>query len=224
MLRLQNLKKSYLEANGDTLQILDIPDFHVAPGEQLAMIGQSGCGKSTLLHVISGIRRPDSGQVIVDGLDVTRLPEAGCDRYRADKIGYVFQMFNLLPGFTAVENVMLGMTFSRGRSSRTRALSLLKRVGLQHRVDHKPAALSVGEQQRVAVARALANRPRLLLADEPTANVDRRNQQQVVDLIRETSREEEVTLMLVTHSMDVAEQFERIDKLEEINQVTVSAA
>ena len=187
------------------------------------MIGQSGCGKSTLLHVISGISRPDSGQVIVDGIDVTRLPEAGCDRYRADKIGYVFQTFNLLPGFTAVENVMLGMTFSRGRANRTRALSLLERVGLQHRVEHKPAALSVGEQQRVAVARALANRPRLLLADEPTANIDRRNQQQVVDLIRETSREEEVTLMLVTHSVEVAEQFERIDKLEEINQVTVSA-
>ncbi len=224
MLRLQNLKKSYLEANGDTLQILDIPEFHVAAGEQLAMIGQSGCGKSTLLHVISGISRPDSGQVIVDGLDVTRLPEAGCDRYRADKIGYVFQTFNLLPGFTAVENVMLGMTFSRGRASRTRALSLLQRVGLQHRVEHKPSALSVGEQQRVAVARALANRPRLLLADEPTANIDRRNQQQVVDLIRETSREEGVTLLLVTHSMEVAEQFERIDKLEEINQVTVSAA
>ena len=224
MLRLQNLKKSFLEASGDTLQILDIPDFHVAPGEQLAMIGQSGCGKSTLLHVISGISRPDSGQVIVDGIDVTRLPEAGCDRYRADKIGYVFQTFNLLPGFTAAENVMLGMTFSRGRADRTRALSLLKRVGLQHRVEHKPAALSVGEQQRVAVARALANRPRLLLADEPTANIDRRNQQQVVDLIRETSREEGVTLMVVTHSMEVAEQFERIDKLEEINQVTVSAA
>ena len=105
MLRLQNLKKSFLEASGDTLQILDIPDFHVARGEQLAMIGQSGCGKSTLLHVIAGISRPDSGQVIVDGLDVTRLPEAGRDRYRADKIGYVFQMFNQLPGFTAVENV-----------------------------------------------------------------------------------------------------------------------
>ncbi len=223
MLRLQNLKKSFLEASGNTLRILDIPEFHVAPGEQLAMIGQSGCGKSTLLHVISGISRPDSGQVIVDGIDVTRLPEAGCDRYRADKIGYVFQTFNLLPGFTAVENVMLGMTFSRGRANRTRALSLLERVGLQHRVEHKPAALSVGEQQRVAVARALANRPRLLLADEPTANIDRRNQQQVVDLIRETSREEEVTLMVVTHSMEVAEQFERIDKLEEINQVTVSA-
>ncbi len=223
MLRLQNLKKSFLEASGNTLRILDIPEFHVAPGEQLAMIGQSGCGKSTLLHVISGISRPDSGQVIVDGIDVTRLPEAGCDRYRADKIGYVFQTFNLLPGFTAVENVMLGMTFSRGRANRTRALSLLKRVGLQHRVEHKPAALSVGEQQRVAVARALANRPRLLLADEPTANIDRRNQQQVIDLIRETSREEEVTLMVVTHSMEVAEQFERIDKLEEINQVTVSA-
>ena len=220
MLRLLELKKSYLEANGERLVILDIPEFDMAEGHQIALVGQSGCGKSTLLHVIAGISRPDSGQVIIDGLDVTRLSEAGCDRFRADKIGYVFQTFNLLPAFTALENVILGMTFSRGRADRQRATALLDRVGLSHRTHHKPAALSVGERQRVAVARALANKPKLLLADEPTANVDRQHQQQVVDLIRETCREEKVTLLLVTHSTEVAEQFERV-QLEEINGVAV---
>lgn len=221
MLRLEDLKKSYTEANGDRLPILDIPEFEVAEAQQLALVGQSGCGKSTLLHVIAGISRPDSGKVMIDGLDLTRLPEAGCDRFRADKIGYVFQTFNLLPAFTGVENVMLGMTFSRGRSDRKRAAALLERVGLAHRHHHKPAALSVGERQRVAVARALANKPRLLLADEPTANVDRRNQQQVIDLIRDTCREEGVTLLMVTHSTEVAEQFEQV-KLEDINRLATA--
>jgi putative ABC transport system ATP-binding protein len=221
---LKDLKKSYLEANGALLPILDIAHFEVQRGEQMALIGRSGCGKSTLLHVISGISRPDSGQVVLDGLDITRMAEAGSDRYRAEKIGYVFQTFNLLPGFSALENVLLGMTFSRGRADRKRAVELLERVGLASRMSHKPTAMSVGERQRVAVARALANRPRLLLADEPTANVDPANQQAVVDLIRESCRAEEVSLVIVTHSMEIAEQFDRIDRLEEINRVLVSKA
>jgi ABC-type lipoprotein export system ATPase subunit len=119
--------------------------------------------------------------------------------------------------------VLLGMTFARGRKDRARAEDLLDRVGLKHRASHKPTALSVGEQQRVAVARALANRPSLILADEPTANVDRGNQQQIVDLIRTTCREEQVTLVMVTHSMEVAEQFDRVDRLDEINRVATAA-
>ena len=147
-------------------------------------MGRSGCGKTTLLHVIAGISRPDSGAVRIDGCDITRLSEAGRDRFRADKIGYVFQTFNLLPGFSALENVLLGMSFAGGRPDASRARKLLERVGLKHRLTHRPAMLSVGEQQRVAVARALANRPKLLLADEPTANVDAAHQQQIIDLIR----------------------------------------
>lgn len=219
MLRLENLKKSYAEANGRQLEILDIPQFEAAAGEQLVVIGRSGCGKTTLLHIIAGISRPTLGHVLVDGLDLTRLPEAGLDRFRAERIGYVFQTFNLLQGFTALENVMLGMTFSRGRSDRARACGLLEKVGLGRRMDHKPTAMSVGEQQRVAVARSLANRPKLLLADEPTANIDPANQQAVIDLIRERCNEENVTLMLVTHTMEVANQFERIERLEELNRV-----
>jgi putative ABC transport system ATP-binding protein len=220
MLKLRSVKKSYPEPDGGRLPILDIPQFEVQAGEQMVLVGRSGCGKTTLLHTIAGITRPDEGQILLDGLDLTTLSEAGMDRVRAEKIGYVFQTFNLLPGFTALENVLLGMTFARGRKDPQRAWQLLERVGLAHRAAHKPTALSVGEQQRVAVARALANRPRLLLADEPTANIDPRNQQKIIDLIRQTCQEEGVALILVTHSLEVAGQFSRVDRLEEINRVT----
>jgi ABC-type lipoprotein export system ATPase subunit len=223
MLQLTSVKKSYLEPDGGRLPILDIPAFEVAGGEQMALVGKSGCGKTTLLHTIAGITRADAGQIRIDGIDIASLSEAGVDKVRADRIGYVFQTFNLLAGFTALENVLLGMTFARGRKDPQRARQLLERVGLSHRSTHKPAALSVGEQQRVAVARALANKPSLLLADEPTANIDSRNQQKIVDLIRTTCREEGISLIIVTHSQEVAGQFERVDKLEEINLVTAAA-
>ncbi|NQT41327.1 MAG: ABC transporter ATP-binding protein [Planctomycetes bacterium] len=219
MLQLAKIKKSFHEPDGTVLPILDIADYHVSPGEQVVVVGRSGCGKTTLLHVISGISRPDSGRVKLDNIDLTVLTEAECDRYRAERIGYVFQTFNLLAGFSALENVLLAMRFTGRRVDADRARQLLDRVGLAHRVTHKPAQLSVGEQQRVAVARALANRPKLLLADEPTANVDSGHQQQVVDLLRETCREEKVALVMVTHSPDVSDQFDRIDRLEEINAV-----
>src|SRR5690606_35482684 len=163
----------------------------------------------------------DSGKVQIDGTDITRLPESVRDRFRADKLGYVFQTFNLLAPFTALENVLLGMSFTRGGADPARARALLERVGLGHRLDHKPAMLSVGEQQRVAVARALANRPKVLLADEPTANVDAGHQQQIVDLLRETCREENVSLVLVTHTPEVARQFPRVENLEELNRAVV---
>ena len=223
MLRLNDVKKSYLEPNGNVLPVLDISTFSVASSEQMVLIGRSGCGKSTLLHVIAGISRVDEGSVEVDGIDIAGVSESVRDRFRADTIGYVFQTFNLLPAFTALENVTLGMTFARGRYDLSRARQLLERVGLSHRLSHRPATMSVGEQQRVAVARALANRPKLLLADEPTANVDPGNQQQIVELIRETCEEEKISLVLVTHTPEVAEQFDRIVSLEEINQVNVLA-
>jgi putative ABC transport system ATP-binding protein len=219
MLYLKDIKKSFAEPDGSELPILDIPEFHVAPAEQVVLVGRSGCGKTTLLHIIAGIGRPDSGRVRLDDWEITLFSEAECDRFRAERIGYVFQTFNLLPGFSAIENVLLAMRFAQGRPDKARARQLLERVGLGHRTTHRPPMLSVGEQQRVAVARALANRPKLLLADEPTANVDAGHQQQVLDLMRETCGEEDVALMLVTHSSEVAQQFERVDHLEEINQV-----
>lgn len=223
MLSLENVKKSYVEPNGDLLPVLDIDHFDVDVGEQMVIVGRSGCGKTTLLHVISGISRADEGTVTVDGIQIGSLAESVRDRFRADTIGYVFQTFNLLPGFSALENVMLGMTFSRGRREAGRARQLLDRMGLSHRLSHKPGTMSVGEQQRVAVARALANRPKLLLADEPTANVDPGNQQQIVDLIRETCEEENVALLLVTHAPEVANQFQRIDRLEEVNKIAIGS-
>jgi ABC-type lipoprotein export system ATPase subunit len=223
LLVLKNVRKSYLEPNGRRLDILNIPEFSVSEGEQMVLVGRSGCGKSTLLHVIAGIRTANAGSILIDGINIAKLSEQGRDRLRAAKIGYVFQTFNLLAAFTALENVLLGMTFARGKRNRRRALELLDRVGLSDRAHHKPAALSVGEQQRVAVARALANQPRLLLADEPTANIDPANQDKIIDLIRATCEEENIGLIMVTHSVEVAGRFARVDKLEEINQLPIPA-
>ncbi len=218
MLRIENLRKSYPDPSGGLVEILDVPHFEVAEGEQVALVGRSGGGKTTLLHIISGITKADSGSVMLDGIDLTRLSEAARDRVRASKIGYVFQTFNLLPGFTALENVRLGMTFAQGRRDLGRAKELLERVGLAQRMHYQPNQLSVGQQQRVAVARALANRPRLLLADEPTANVDAAHQQMIVELLREVCRLEKVAMLLVTHSQEVAKQMDRVEHLEQINR------
>jgi ABC-type lipoprotein export system ATPase subunit len=223
MLLLKDVKKSYIEPDGTRLPILDVAHFHVAEGEQMVLVGRSGSGKTTLLHVIAGISRPDSGTVRVAGADITQLSEARRDRFRSRQIGYVFQTFNLLPGFSALENVMLGMSFTGGRPDAGRARQLLERVGLGHRLTHKPGMLSVGEQQRVAVARAMANRPKLLLADEPTANVDTGHQQHIVDLIRQSCSDENVALVLVTHTPEVSEQFTRVEQLEQLNSAVVTA-
>lgn len=219
MLLLENVKKAYREPNGDRLPILDIPHMEVATGEQVVVRGRSGCGKTTLLHAIAGLTSIDAGSIRLRDVHIGKLSEAGRDRFRARHIGYVFQTFNLLVGFTALENVLLGMTFTGQRKDARRAKKLLEQVGLGHRVGHKPSALSVGEQQRVAVARALANRPNLLLADEPTANIDSGHQRQVVDLLRDVCHREEVSLLLVTHADDVSEQFDRVIHLAEINRV-----
>ena len=219
MLLVENIKKAYREPNGERLPILDIPRLELSAGEQVVIRGQSGGGKTTLLNVIAGLSTPDEGKIVIQNTDVTRLHEAARDRFRARHIGFVFQTFNLLAGFTALENVLLGMTFTGQRNDSSRARQLLERVGLGHRLSHKPAALSVGEQQRVAVARALVNRPVLLLADEPTANIDPTHQQDVIDLLREVCKAENVAMLLVTHSPEVSAQFDRIEHLEQINRV-----
>lgn len=223
-LQLQNVRKSYREPDGSVLPVLDVERFSMSPGEQVVLVGSSGGGKTTLLNVIAGISAPDSGVVSIDGLDITRLPEAARDRFRAERIGFVFQTFNLLPAFSALENVLLGMSFSGKRSDKSRARELLDRVGLSHRLSHRPGQLSVGEQQRVAVARALANKPSLLLADEPTANVDTANQDVILRLIRDACAENRVALLLVTHSPEVAGQFSRVEKLSEFNRAARPAA
>jgi putative ABC transport system ATP-binding protein len=222
MLVLENVVKSYPQGDGPPLRVLDLPAYRVDAGEQVVLLGPSGCGKTTTLHIIAGIIAPDSGSVWLDGLDLTTYSQVGRDRVRANKLGYIFQTFNLLKGFTALENVLLGMTFSQQKYDRARAIELLKQVGLENRLHHKPGKMSVGEQQRTAVARALANRPKLILADEPTANVDPSNQQKVVDLIRESCRREGISLLMVTHNMEVADQFDRVDNLAHLNRVVAA--
>ncbi len=223
MLKLDQIKKSFVQPDRQVVPILDIPDFEIAAGEQVVLIGPSGCGKTTMLHTIAGITNPDSGTVTIDGVEITRYSEAVRDRIRADKLGYVFQTFNLLPAFSAIENVLLGMTFASKKISPSRARELLEQIGLGHRLNNKPSAMSVGEQQRVAIARSLANQPALLLADEPTANVDPANQQQIVELIKSCCQEENIALLMVTHSMEVAEQFDRVVQLDELNLVVNQA-
>lgn len=217
-LSIRSLRKSYVEPDGNRLPILNVEQFDIGAGEQVCLVGSSGSGKSTLLNVIAGITTADSGTIHIDGIEITRLPEPSRDRFRAQKLGYVFQTFNLLPAFTALENVLLGMSFSGRGAEKQRAIDLLGRVGLQHRLHQRPTKLSVGEQQRVAVARALANQPTLLLADEPTANVDVANQDNVLKLLRETCTEGKVSLLLVTHTPDVAAQFTRVEKLSDFNR------
>jgi len=218
VIELHDVRKSFPLPGGETVRVLDVDLFEMAAGEQCALEGQSGSGKSTLLHVISGIMRPDSGRVVIDGVDLTQLDEARRDRVRADRLGLVFQQFNLLPGFTALENVLVAMSFGSGRPDRERATRLLAAVGLADRLHHKPAALSIGQQQRVAVARALANRPRVILADEPTASIDPAHQQQVIDLLKNTCTEQGVALLVVTHAPEVAGQFPRRLRLEDFNR------
>lgn len=220
---LKDVRKSYREPDGKLLPILDIPQFALQSGEQVALLGPSGGGKTTLLNVISGITVPDAGTVTIDGVEITRLHEVGRDRFRAQKVGFVFQTFNLLPAFTALENVLLGMSFSGKKVDRRRAIELLEKVGLSHRLDHRPARMSVGEQQRVAVARSLANRPSLLLADEPTANVDVKNQTTILDLICTACRDNNVSLLMVTHSLEVAGRFSRVEKLGDFNRAGTAA-
>ncbi len=214
---LEDVRKSYIEPDGNRLPVLGIERYELVQGEQAALVGSSGGGKTTLLNVISGILIPDTGQVIVAGKDIAPLPEPTRDRYRAMRIGFVFQTFNLLPAFTALENVLLGMSFSGRPVDKEFAVSLLERVGLQHRLNHLPQRMSVGEQQRVSVARSMANRPALLLADEPTANVDPANQDLILNLVKDTCKEHNVTLLMVTHALEVANTFNRIDKLSDFN-------
>jgi len=217
-LHLRNVTKSYRDPSGGRVPVLNVAEFKLETGEQTVLIGSSGGGKTTLLNIIAGITAADSGEVVISGTNIARLSEASRDRFRAERIGYVFQTFNLLAAFTALENVLLGMSFGGQKADRNRAIQLLERVGLGHRLHHKPAQMSVGEQQRTSVARALANTPRLLLADEPTANVDVANQQTVLHLLRDSCREHNVSLLLVTHATEVAAQFDRVEKLSDFNR------
>ena len=221
ILEIHELKKSYRAPTGEIQLVVDVPVFSMREGEQIALEGTSGSGKTTFLNLIAGILQADSGRITVAGEDMARLSEGGRDRVRAKNIGYVFQTFNLLQGYTALQNVELGMMFGRGADVAF-ATALLERVGLKDRMHYLPRQLSVGQQQRVAVARALANHPKLVLADEPTGNLDFRRAHEALTMIREVCRENGAALLLVSHSRDVLAEFENRSDLADINRAVLA--
>ena len=218
LLHIDQLKKSFLTPQGTIQRLVDVSSFKMEKGQHFALSGSSGSGKTTLLNLIAGILQPDEGQVELDGRSISGANEALRDRIRAELLGYIFQTFNLLQGYTCLENVLLGMSFG-GKPDRARAVELLGRVGLSRRLEYFPRQLSSGQQQRVAVARALANQPKLVLADEPTGNLDPENAAEVLALIRDTCKENGAALLLVSHDKSVLGQFEEVRDLSEINQV-----
>ncbi len=204
-----------LPAGGRLVTILDDLSFEIAAGQRVAMVGPSGSGKSTLLGLIAGLDRPTSGSIVVSGADITAMSERALARFRRETIGYIFQSFHLIPTLTAMENVAVPLELGRDRSAQARAAQLLKAVGLDDRLHHYPVQLSGGEQQRVAVARAFASRPPLLLADEPTGNLDSTTGQQVIDLLLDLHREQGTTLVLVTHDHHLASRMDRVITLRD---------
>lgn len=209
ILEVIDLKKAFTSPEGEQRIVVDVARLELHQNSQLALHGHSGCGKTTFLNMLAGIVRPDSGRIVLQGVEINRLSEAKRDRLRAMTIGYVHQTFNLLQGFTALENVLIAMRFGLGADS-TRARALLDRVGLSSRLSYLPKQLSTGQQQRVAVARALANRPQLVLADEPTGNLDPQSAGEVLSLLRGACSEQGAALLLVTHDRSVLSQFDSV--------------
>ena len=213
MLRAEALTRTYV-SGGREITVLRNITFELEKGGVLAITGPSGSGKSTLLGLLAGLDRPSGGRVVLDGHDLGALSEDERARLRADKVGFVFQSFHLIPTLTARENVQVPLEL-RGQDGRARAAELLARVGLGDRGHHYPAQLSGGEQQRVAIARAFAHRPLLLFADEPTGNLDAANGANVVALLDELNREAGTTLVLVTHDPELAARARRLVRLRD---------
>ena len=213
MLRCENLTQTYL-SGGRPLTVLKDITFALEDGSFLAIVGPSGSGKTTLLGLLAGLDLPASGQVWLDGADLTVMTEDERARIRSAKIGFVFQSFQLIPTLTARENVQVPLEL-RGEPSRARADELLGQVGLGDRLDHYPAQLSGGEQQRVALARAFSIRPKILFADEPTGNLDASTGRTIIDLILELNEAEGTTLVLVTHDPDIASRARRTIRLSD---------
>ena len=223
LLEVERLVKHYADA-GRTVKVLEGVDFEIQPGETIAIVGESGVGKSTLLHLLGALDRPTSGSVRFGKDDLATLDSQALARFRNREIGFVFQFHHLLSDFTAEENVMMpalvgGDGFDQARS---RAREILERVGLGHRLDHKPGELSGGEQQRVSVARAVVLRPRMLLADEPTGNLDPATGAEVHRLLLELNRERGVALVVVTHNLELARSLSRTLRLEGGQLVSVT--
>lgn len=216
MIRLQNVTKKYRLGN-EEIPALNNVSLCIDKGTFLAVVGPSGSGKSTLANVIGGLDTPDSGQVWVDGQEITNLDDSRLSQYRNRTVGFVFQTFNLQAHYTALENVMVPLIFSGAppAARRIRARECLKLVGLEDRMAHKPSQLSGGQRQRVSIARAIANRPGIVIADEPTGNLDSRRGSDIVALLRELNQNDGITLIVITHDPGIAGQANEIIEIRD---------
>ena len=212
MLELKLLKKSYLQGS-QKIEIFENLNFHLEEGQRVAIMGKSGSGKSTLLSLISGIIKPNSGDIILNSISYKNLEESELNDFRATNIGFIFQNFHLVSYLNALENVMLPGKVCNIPNPKEKAIELLKSVGLSHRLDHLPSQLSGGEKQRVAIARALIHNPKIILADEPSGNLDEETGISVMDKLFELIKQNNTTLILVTHSKDVASRCEKTYEL-----------
>lgn len=216
VLECRDLQRTFSEGPADVTVLKGI-NFSVAAGEQVAIIGSSGSGKSTLLHLLGGLDEPTSGTVMVDGIDINSLKQAERGQLRNRSLGFVYQFHHLLPEFTAQENVAMPLLIRRidSKQAMQRAAEILGRVGLSHRLDHKPGELSGGERQRAALARAMVTKPQCILADEPTGNLDRKMAESVYSLMLEMNEENGTAFVIVTHDQSLAERMNRICTLDD---------
>lgn len=208
MIRLTNVTK-VVRSGSEDLTILDAVNLTIPRGQFVSVVGPSGSGKSTLLGLVAGLDSPTSGEIFLDGQDITRMKEDALAELRGEKLGFIFQSFHLIPSLTAYENILVPREIAGLTKARARAQALLEEVGLSERGHHYPSQLSGGEQQRVAIARAFANEPPILLADEPTGNLDAKNGAHIFDLLIQLNRTRSTTLVLVTHDPDLAARADR---------------
>jgi putative ABC transport system ATP-binding protein len=215
-IELVDLTKHYRQGKS-IVRALDGVSLRIDAGEFVSVVGRSGSGKTTLLDLVGLLLRPTSGTVRIDGVDTAALKDGRRADMRGQRIGFIFQEYNLLPGLNVVENVMLPLRYSKSnvKDGKKRALELLEMVGLSDRISHRPVELSGGQQQRVAIARSLVNRPALVLGDEPTGSVDTETSQQLVALMRRLNRDENVTFVIVSHDLDLANQADRMVRLKD---------
>lgn len=207
IIKAEGMKKSYKMSKTNTVKALDGVNIEVKEGDFSAIVGPSGCGKSTLMHILGLLDRPDEGKLFIDGEDVSRLKDKIAHKIRAKKIGFIFQGFNLIPTLTALENIILAGKYGglKPRARRLRAIELMELVGLKDRINHKPSELSGGQQQRVAIARALMNNPTVILADEPTGELDTKTSLEIIDMLKKLNKENNQTFLIVTHNTEVAD-------------------
>ena len=218
LIEVKNLNKIYGSGEAEVKALKNI-NLNIEQGEFVAIVGQSGSGKSTLLHLIGGVDIPSSGEVIIDGKNIYKLKEKELSILRRRKLGFVFQFFNLIPVLTAEENIEMPVLLDNGKIDKNYMNELLKLLGLEERRNHHPSELSGGQQQRVSIGRALANKPSIILADEPTGNLDSKNSKEVLELLKYCAKKYNQTLILITHDINIAKSADRVITIED-GQIT----